>query len=510
MFSWLKPYETIDREDLRKGLHILVYEGICTHMMSVFTGGAFLVAFALLLGASNRTIGLIAAIGPLSQIMQIPAIYLVEKVGQRKLVGTVSLFFARVLWIPIILLPWCFPDRLKIPVFLVSYLIYFSLIAIYGCSFNSWMRDLIPDEIRGRFFSKRLAIAIAIGSAIGLGAAVGVDLYAKHFENAIPVYSLLFTAGIAFGFTGVYFLARTPEPRMQPADGQGVLNVLRRPFADANFRRLLLFLAWWNFAVNLAAPFFTVYMLRRIGLSMTFVLALVVLSQVANVVFLRIWGGLSDRLSNKSVLAVSGPQFLICILIWPFTTLPERYALTIPLLVAIHVLAGISTAGVILCSSNIAVKLAPRGAATSYLAVNALVSGLAACVAPVLAGSLADVFSHHELSVSLKWVASYAETKEYVLPALDLRALDFLFILAFLVGLLALRQLVRVREIGEVHEDVAAREFFAEVRKAARHVSSVAGLRRLTYFPYHFLLHRRRSNRVRPSEEGPSGSGPNP
>jgi hypothetical protein len=30
-----------------------------------------------------------------------------------------------------------------------------------------------------------------------------------------------------------------------------------------NFKRLILFLAYWNFAANLAAPFFTVYMLKR-------------------------------------------------------------------------------------------------------------------------------------------------------------------------------------------------------------------------------------------------------
>ena len=38
------------------------------------------------------------------------------------------------------------------------------------------------------------------------------------------------------------------------------LSLLTTPLRDSNFRHLVLFLSSWNFAVNLAAPFFTVYM----------------------------------------------------------------------------------------------------------------------------------------------------------------------------------------------------------------------------------------------------------
>jgi len=61
-----------------------------------------------------------------------------------------------------------------------------------------------------------------------------------------------------------------------------------------------------------------------------------VISQITNILFLRLWGGFADRFSNKSVLGVSGPLFVVSFLIWPFTTMPEKYFLTIPLLVVIH------------------------------------------------------------------------------------------------------------------------------------------------------------------------------
>ena len=65
-----------------------------------------------------------------------------------------------------------------------------------------------------------------------------------------------------------------PEPPMAQATGTGLLTMLRRPFADPNLRRLITFLGTWNLAVNLAAPFFTVFMLTMLHMDMTMVMGL--------------------------------------------------------------------------------------------------------------------------------------------------------------------------------------------------------------------------------------------
>ena len=44
------------------------------------------------------------------------------------------------------------------------------------------------------------------------------------------------------------------------------------PFKDANFENLAIFLGFWSFAVNLAVPFFTVYMLKRLELKISFII----------------------------------------------------------------------------------------------------------------------------------------------------------------------------------------------------------------------------------------------
>lgn len=160
--------------------------------------------------------------------------------------------------------------------------------------------------------------------------------------------------------------------------------------------------------------------------------------------------------------------------------MPEKYVLTIPLLVVIHIFTGISTAGVTLASGNIGLKLAPKGRATAYLAANSLVNSVAAGIAPVLGGRFADFFAGRELSLTLKWVSPRGER---VIPTLNFQQWDFFFFLAFLIGLYSIHRLAMVKEIGEVEEKIVIHELISEVRRGMRNLSTVGGLRYMAQFP---------------------------
>lgn len=465
---------------------MIMHDGVCTQIMGTLTGGAFLVAFALLLGASNFVIGLIGALAPLSQLLQVPAIYLIEKTAHRRLLVVVSSTLSRLFWFVLAVIPWFVPADAQVAVFVFALFMYFGLGTISGLSWSSWIRDLIPDHIMGSFMAKRMAIATAVGAALSLLAGYGVDIYKQYYAEA-GIYSIYFALGGIFGLLGVIFLARTPEPKMEANPRPEILKLIKEPLGDTNFRQLLIFLGSWNFAVNLVAPFFTVYMLQRLGLSMTVVITLAVVSQVVNVAFFRLWGKLADRFSNKSVLVEAGPLFILTFIIWPFTTLPESYWGTIPLLLAIHALAGMSTAGVMLCTGNIALKLAPKGKATAYLAVNALVSGIAATVAPILGGILSTFLEGETVTLTFHWL-SQSTGLNIEFATLSLKGLDFLFLTAFIFGLYALHRLLAVKEVGEVEKGIVLGQFYMEIRKAVSNISNVSGMRDLVYFPYNQLM----------------------
>ena len=504
--------ERLTDEEVGHGLKLVTRDGLATQAMVTLTGGIFLVAFALQLGASNTVIGLLAAIPPLAELLQMPAIYVVDRVRNRRLVVVTASLAARLCWIPIILIPFFLSPGQGIVVLVASIALYASFSAVSHCGWNSWMRDLIPQDRLGAFFSHRLTLSTAIALVVSLVAGFFIDWWDITLPDlAAYGYSVLFLCGLIAGLFGITLLARTPEPRMTvESDEDGLLSAIRKPFADFNFRNLIIFLGSWNFAVNLAAPFFTVYMLQRIGLDVSIVVVLGVLSQIMNIIFYRSWGSVSDRFSNKSVLAVSGPLFMLAIFAWMFVTLPDVYVLTYPLLILIHILMGISLAGVSLASGNISLKMAPQGQATSYLAASTFANSVAAGVAPILGGLFVDFFAERELIWTLIWKDP---VQELVFVTLDIQQWEFFFLFAFILGLYSLHRLAMVQEEGEAKEQEIVDELIAGVRRDMRNFSPAGGLRDLVKFPFSAIRSQRKKSGQEPGEgeaEREEGAGPPP
>ncbi|MGH6946337.1 MAG: hypothetical protein ACREDZ_03335 [Kiloniellales bacterium] len=86
ILSRLAPAPATTRLERRQGLGWLIRNGVASQGMETLTAGAFVVAFALQLGASNLMIGLLAAIPHLVQIAHLAGIYLVERLRQRRLI----------------------------------------------------------------------------------------------------------------------------------------------------------------------------------------------------------------------------------------------------------------------------------------------------------------------------------------------------------------------------------------------------------------------------------------
>jgi len=499
----LRPEKQLSPERLATGLAALRVDGVASQVMTALITSPFLVAFALTLGASNLMIGVLVALTPLSQILQLPAVALVDYVMLRKAIAVYAAVLGRLCLLAAAPLVLVAPPEARLWVLGIALAIHYASGSLVSCAYNPWIRDLIPTDRRSGYLGGRLALATAVALAVSLAAAFGVTLYRRTGGGALEAQAGVFSLGALVGLVGVFFLARVPEPAAEPIRRRPLRDVLVVPLRDANFRALLVFLGTWNFAATMASPFFAVYMLRVMHLPMATVVAMTVVSQLANVLFFRVWGALADRFGNRRVLQLSGPLFMASLLLWPFTMTPDATPFTMPLLVAIHLLVGMSTAGVTLCTGTIALKSAAPvgggGHATAYLATNALVAGAAAIVAPLLGGLSADFLATQQLGVIVRWTSSLGGGESHDVPAIEFGGLDFLFLAAFLVGLYAMHRLALVREEGEAPRRIAPVDLVGEVGKAMAEISALPGLRQLSTFPYGMLrLVRERRRRPRP------------
>lgn len=482
----LGPVDTITAADIARGKQALIHDGAWANVVGALTSGVLLVGFALALGASDQIIGVLAAIPFITQLAQLPAIRLIAALRRRKAITLIATTGGRVLFVLIALLPFL-PDRdLALALLIGGQFAACALGAVGGCGWNSWMHDLLPKQGLGDFFARRLVWSTAMGMAASLLGGWLIDRATGLFGEGrtIYVYSVLSLLGAAAGFASSWWLTRVPEPRMRvpdPAKRPALVAMLRVPLRDANFRRLIIFMVAWNFATNLAAPFIPVYIVQQLGYDLGFVVLLSVLSQLTNVLTLHWWGLIADRFSVKSVLAVAAPVFLACIFALPYTHTPERHALTVPMLIVLHLLMGGAAAGVGLGTGTIGMKLARAEDATAYLAALGLFAALAAGIAPIVGGALSLWFADKELSFLIHWQAA-AGTTDVV--ALRLRHWDFFFALSFILGLYAIVRLDKIREAGEVDQREVVREFMLEAQRSVRNLSTVAGLRVLTRAPF--------------------------
>ena len=86
----LQPRPTLSEQEIKTGLHWLTWEGAVSLGFNSITTSGILVAFALALGADNFQIGVLAAIPFIMQTLQIPGIWLVEKLRRRKAIAVLS------------------------------------------------------------------------------------------------------------------------------------------------------------------------------------------------------------------------------------------------------------------------------------------------------------------------------------------------------------------------------------------------------------------------------------
>jgi MFS family permease len=198
--------------------------------------------------------------------------------------------------------------------------------------------------------------------------------------------TLASVSGIADALT--YFWIRPPESAYQPLDRRTFkpirLRSFMEPFQDRGFRPFLLFSIVGDFSLNLAGPYFNVYMLNTLGITLGLqtILAQIV-PGVATFLFIRRMGRMNDRFGNRPVLLLSCAMVCITPLVWLFVT-PG----TLFLIALINISGGIFVTTVDLSVMNVAIFSTTAEKRSVYLSARAISTILIGVVPAMLIGGI--------------------------------------------------------------------------------------------------------------------------
>jgi len=403
------PPQELNRLEVLRGLRVSIWEACYSTVWSALTTGAFLTGYALWLGADSRAMGFVTAIPIFAGLIQLVASYIGERRQARRPFVALFAVTGRTLFLPILLLPLVVRPSAALMPFLVLFALSYVLLNFTSPAWTSWMSDLVPPDHRGRYFARRNMVAGIVGMVIGLPAAWFLDYATKQHHWQALGFGVLFGIAVVGGLLSFGALLRQPEPpRRQPptaafSSPADAWAYYRAPFADRNFRRLIVFNTLFGLGQNFAAPFFTVYALQNLHLNYVWLQIFATLTSVSGLASMPLWGHLTDRFGNKPLLALSALGTFVLPLVWiPMTA--DKPGWMLFLLTLNNLMGGMFWAGVGLAQFNLLIRLSPSGKTSVYVAVMSAVTGLAGGMAPLLGGQtmhLLDNWHGHLFHLSL-------------------------------------------------------------------------------------------------------------
>ncbi len=345
------------------------------------TGNSYISPFAIAMNASNNEIAMLSSIpnliGPLSELGTTKAI---EKLKGRKKVVMLSALLQSFILIPILLIPFLFLQNG--PIILIAL---FSLYAIFGFflgpALTSWMGDLVPENERGIFFGNRGRIIGFITLVASLAAGFFLDIFPKN--RVFIGFSILFLVAFLARLASVYFMGKKYEPKLvlkKKLQFSFIEFLKKMPFN--NFGKFAIYSSLINFAVYVAAPFFSVYMLKDLQLSYTKYTIAIITSGVATLIGLPLWGKFGDKYGNIRALKICGFLIPLVPLLWVFSS-------NFYYIILIQIYAGLVWSGFNLSTTNFIFDSTSVQRRATCDAYNTILMGFGAFVGATLGGYLA-------------------------------------------------------------------------------------------------------------------------
>ncbi|HEX2924836.1 MAG TPA: MFS transporter, partial [Ruminiclostridium sp.] len=373
-------------------------EGCFSNGVYTLTSGAFFAGYAKFLGASDQIIGIIVALPLLANILQMFSPLFLEKLTSRKKLVVVTCFFYRALLGLMILIPLITTNTSTRLLMLGG--MYFTAYLVFSYSNpagGSWIISLVPERSRGRYFGLRDTCIISSAAVISLTMGRVLDVLKGHNREFFG-FVVVFTVVLILVALDIFELNRIREPEIIPLrQNINVSSLFTLPLKNKQFRPVVLLNIIWNFAAQLALPFFSVYMVTGLKLSYTFIMLANIILSVVQASTAKIWGRLADRFSWEVTTVVSIGMLGFCHLTWAFVTKDVCYVL-IPF---IQIVAGAGWAGVNMSLFNIQFKHAPQEGRTIYVGFNAATAGVAGFASAVIGSVLVGVLSNVKINVGI-------------------------------------------------------------------------------------------------------------
>ncbi|MBU3897222.1 MAG: MFS transporter [Nanoarchaeota archaeon] len=402
------------KKEIEKSLKNSIMDGVTDSAKNGITDN-YKIPFALAMGASNQMIGLLSALPDLFGIIfQAFSKQIIQKFGSKKKACNYNIFISRLFWIPMILIPFLFENGIWW--FLLFLCIQGIFTQISATAWFSWIADIVPKNIRGRYFGKRnmLSNLAAFLASLWAGWMLGI-------MNSFYGFALIFGVSMIFGFLSNYYLSKMIDTpiKTHPKISFSFNHFIHGINHHSNYSNFVLFKTLMAFAIQISSPFWIVYVLKDMNIGYEWYAISLAVYVLADTLSQRYWGRMTDRFGDRKIM-------FVCAVLIPFGALAMLFVNNIPILMVERIFSAFVFAGFSIASFNYLLNVSPEEDSPTFIANYRFFAGIGSCIGPIVGGILATIL--------------------VTTPFLTLSALQTLFLIAF-----ALRMVVALAMINRVH-----------------------------------------------------------
>jgi MFS family permease len=387
----------LNKKDYEKGRRLFIYEGSFAGGIFSLTSGAFLAGLASFMGASDEFNGIIGAIPVFAGVAQSFSSLVFEKLERRKFLVSIMCLMFRVLLGIMFFIPFVFKkSATRLLALAAIYGIAYVLAAFITPAASNWIVSLTPDSIRGKYLAKKDAYSLAFITILTIIFGKLLDIFKGENLESLG-FGILGVIIVGLALINFYFLSSIKEPKVTKASKEIKLkDVFIKPLIDKKFKLIIILFLIWNIALQIAGPFFSVYMVTGLELDYLYIMLMGVISSLVRVIVVPYWGRIADNKSWITCTKYSIAALALCHFLWMFVNSSTVWFF-VPFL---HVLGGIAWAGLNIALFNIQFLYSPADGRTMYLGANAAIGGLLGFLSTILGSFILTILGEKKILIS--------------------------------------------------------------------------------------------------------------
>ena len=350
-----------------------ILEGIFFNGMYLSTQGFIMLNLALYFNANPFFIAIISILPTATQVLQIftKKLYKLFKTRKKTLMTSIILSRMSMVFLPVAVLL-----NLRNPYIYTAIIFMYSLFAPFVT--NTWtaaMVEIIDNKERGKYFGKR-NFFISI-SSIFFTLIYGIFLAMPDKRTGYFILSLSIAVSAV---TTIFFMSKHYIPDFKETAQKISYKEI---FKNKDFITYLKFVSVWLFSLEFLKPFFEYFRVKTLGSDPRFLANIGVLTAVISMFLFIIYGKLSDKYGNRTILRL-GIFFATYNALLYFTLTDDYFKVS---LVLSGIFDAVGFTAINLCFLNLLMEVS-KEPVEGYVGIYSVVVGITAILAGLCAGVL--------------------------------------------------------------------------------------------------------------------------